>query len=84
MDKHDTSRTPKLLTVREVADLLRVHPRTAYRLVSEGSIGAIKIGTQWRVPESALMEYIERGLRESSPGRKKRDKDPRQYKLPME
>ena len=37
---------PRLLTIREVADILRVHNRTAYRLVKDGSIAAIRVGTQ--------------------------------------
>lgn len=84
MDSTDTPRPPTLLTVREVADLLRVHQRTAYRLITGGSIKAIKIGSQWRVPESALMEYLEQGLQEAQESGRKQDKGPAQYKLPLE
>lgn len=80
----DTPRTPKLLTVREVAEALRVHQRTAYRLISEGDIKAIKIGSQWRVPEEALLEYIESGWRDSVPERRKETSGPRQLKLPLD
>jgi excisionase family DNA binding protein len=72
---------PKLLTIREVADILRVHSRTAYRLVKDGTLQAIRVGTQWRVTESALHEYVARGWKHWRPeparGR------PRQFKLPM-
>ena len=52
---------PTLYTVQEVADTLRVHARTVYTLIKRQEIKAIRIGTQWRVPESALFEFIEKG-----------------------
>jgi len=92
MDKKDTLRPPPLLTVREVADLLRVHQRTAYRLIIDGRIQAIKIGSQWRVPEPALMEFINGGWRESAEARASRQDQasgkakpgPEQLKLPLD
>ena len=79
------SSTPTLYTVREVAEALRIHQRTAYRLITGGSLGAIKIGSQWRVPEKALMEFIETGWRESAEEPKRADrKGPRQLKLPLD
>ncbi|NDV26152.1 helix-turn-helix domain-containing protein [Desulfovibrio sp. JC010] len=75
--------SPTLYTVREIADTLRIHPRTAYRLVQEGKIRGIKVGSQWRVPESSLLEYIESGL-QTAPKKEKGDKDgPEQLKLPI-
>jgi len=72
---------PRLLTIQEVADILRIHARTAYRLVKDGSIGAIRVGTQWRVTEDALHEYVARGWRhwKPEPARNR----PRQCKLPL-
>lgn len=75
--------SPKLYTVQEIADTLRVHSRTAYRLVKEGKIKGIKVGSQWRIPEQALLEYIDSGWQEFV--RKKEDKEkngPQQLKLP--
>jgi excisionase family DNA binding protein len=74
--------SPKLYTVQEIADALRVHSRTAYRLVKEGKIKGIKVGSQWRIPESALLEYIDSGWKEGL--EKKKGKDgPEQLKLPL-
>ena len=84
MDNITMSNTPTLLTVREVAELLRVHQRTAYRLITGGSIKAIKIGSQWRVPESALMDFINHGWQESASKGKKDDTASKQYKLPLD
>jgi excisionase family DNA binding protein len=72
---------PRLLTIREVADILRVHPRTAYRLVKDGSLAGIRVGTQWRVTEEALHEYVARGWRHWRP-EPSRNRS-RQYKLPL-
>ena len=85
MDNKDASSgPPTLLTVKEVAELLRVHQRTAYRLITGGTIRAVKIGSQWRVPEKALTEFIEQGLNEpvAAPAKKRSGSD--QYKLPLD
>ncbi len=79
---HDSGAVlPRLLTIKEVADILRIHARTAYRLVKDGSLGAIRVGTQWRVTEDALHEYVARGWRhwKPEPARNR----PRQHKLPL-
>lgn len=83
MDIKDAPKPPNLFTVREVADFLRVHQRTAYRLITGGSIKAIKIGSQWRVPENALMEYLESGLKAAA-SKNKKDAKPDQFKLPLD
>ena len=38
----------KILTLQEVADYLRVHPSTIYRLAKKGRMPAFKIGGEWR------------------------------------
>lgn len=79
------SSAPTLYTVREVADTLRIHQRTAYRLITDGVLRAIKIGNQWRVPEAALLEYIESGWRNSMEGKKEQVRPgPRQLRLPLD
>lgn len=76
--------SPTLYTVQEIAEALRVHSRTAYRLVKEGKIKGIKVGSQWRIPESALLEYIETGWQAHVQEKKDKDEDgPKQLKLPL-
>lgn len=48
----------ELLTVEEVAERLKVHKRTVYRRIKEGSLKAVKLGRLWRVPEDALDRFI--------------------------
>lgn len=48
----------RLLTVAEVAAVLRVSKMTVYRLVHEGALASVKIGKSYRVPERAVHEYL--------------------------
>jgi len=38
----------KILTVKEVSELLKIHEGTIYKMVREGRIPAFKIGSEWR------------------------------------
>jgi excisionase family DNA binding protein len=40
--------TDQVLTVKEVADFLKVNERTVYRMATTGRIPAFKVGTSWR------------------------------------
>lgn len=48
----------KLYTPQEIADLLKVDLRTVYRWIREGKLEALKAGSQWRIEESALEEFL--------------------------
>jgi len=37
-----------ILTIKEVASYLRIHPSTVYKLVKRHKIPAFKIGSDWR------------------------------------
>ena len=39
---------PKILTVREVSEYLRVHPATIYRLLRSKQIPGFLVGSDWR------------------------------------
>ena len=52
-----------VLTIGEVAEMLRVHPTTVYRLLKRGDIPGFKIGGNWRVSVNALDRWMsEMGL----------------------
>jgi excisionase family DNA binding protein len=50
----------KFLTVAEVAAAMRVSNMTVYRLVHSGELPAARVGRSFRVPESAVNEYLRR------------------------
>jgi excisionase family DNA binding protein len=49
----------RLLTVREVADTMRVSNMTVYRLIRAGELPAIRVGKHFRIREHELSEYLE-------------------------
>jgi excisionase family DNA binding protein len=48
----------KFLTVAEVASLMRVSKMTVYRLVHTGELTAVRVGRSFRVPETAVNDYV--------------------------
>jgi excisionase family DNA binding protein len=58
-----------LLTVKEVAEILRVSQPTVLRMIDDGELRAIRVRNQWRIRRSDLDEYLQRG---GSSGRDRR------------
>ncbi len=48
----------KFLTVAEVAAIMRVSKMTVYRLVHSGELPALRVGRSFRVPASAVDDYL--------------------------
>jgi excisionase family DNA binding protein len=48
----------KVLTLEEVADYLKVHPSTVYRLVKKSQIPAFKIGSDWRFNQESVDRWM--------------------------
>ena len=57
----------KMLTVAEVAGILRVSVRTVYNLLEAGTLRGVRVGRAWRVPESALEALTAQGPGEPGP-----------------
>jgi len=53
-----SDRIDKLLTIEEVADVLRVSTRTIVRYIESGKLKASKIGV-WRIKESDIHLFLE-------------------------
>jgi len=47
-----------ILTVREVAEYLRMSEAKVYRLVKEGCLPAIRIGKTWRFRKDLLDDWL--------------------------
>jgi len=50
--------TERAYKVKEIAELLQVTPRRVRQFCDEGTIRALKIGNEYRIPESAYLEYL--------------------------
>ncbi len=48
-----------IMTIREVADYLKLTEKTAYRLTAEGKIPGFKVGGSWRFKRSEIEDWIE-------------------------
>ena len=48
-----------VMTVREVADYLKVKDRTIYRLVANGEMSGFKVGGSWRFRRAKIDRWIE-------------------------
>ena len=48
----------KLLTVKEVAEVLRLDPQTVSRYCQSGKILAYKTGNAWKIPERSIDIYL--------------------------
>ena len=49
----------EILTVKEVADYLKLAEKTAYRLAAEGKLPGFKVGGSWRFKKDDLQQWIE-------------------------
>jgi len=49
----------KMLTVADVADFLRVHPNTVYRLLKTRQLPAFRIGSDWRFSRDDVESWMQ-------------------------
>jgi excisionase family DNA binding protein len=49
----------QILTVKQVADYLKVNERTVYRMATAGKIPAFKVGASWRFKQTDIDQWIE-------------------------
>jgi excisionase family DNA binding protein len=54
----DESAWPELMTVAEVAVILRVSKMTVYRMVREGEIEVRRVGRSYRLLADSVRDYI--------------------------
>ena len=47
-----------ILTVKELADYLKIAEKTAYRFASEGKVPGFKVGSAWRFRKSEIDRWI--------------------------
>jgi excisionase family DNA binding protein len=49
-----------LMTVREVAQMMRVSNMTVYRMIKGGELGAVRIGKNYRIRKNDVLAYLMR------------------------
>ena len=52
---------PKVLNVKDLAEILSVSHNTAYNLVRSGQVRSIRIGRTYRIPREAVDEFLQKG-----------------------
>ena len=55
----------QILTIRQAARLLQVDPNTIYRWARAGRFPASKIGKEWRILHSDVLDFVEKHKRKS-------------------
>lgn len=55
---HSLEDLPLVLRVEDLMPILGIGRNTAYDLVRSGQIKSIKVGVQYRIPRSAVEEFI--------------------------
>jgi excisionase family DNA binding protein len=58
-----TAMNQPMLTLPEVADLLRLSQKSVYRLAQARKLPSIKVGGSWRFPQKELHAWIATKLR---------------------
>lgn len=53
----------QMLTVEEVADILRTSMPQVRKMAAEGTLPAMKIGREWRIPSKFLEAFLEEAMR---------------------
>lgn len=51
--------TDEILTLKEVAEYLKLAEKTAYRLAAEGKLPGFKVGGSWRFKSNDIDRWIE-------------------------
>ncbi|RJP28852.1 MAG: DNA-binding protein [Candidatus Omnitrophota bacterium] len=64
----------EILTAKEVADYLNLHPLTVHRYARDGRIPAFKIGADWRFHKKYIEKWIKDKLEYHESGKKDRRK----------
>ena len=49
---------PDIVTVKQPREMLDVSRALAYKLISDGEIQAVKIGTSLKIPKASIINYV--------------------------
>lgn len=54
--------TEKYYSPKEVAEMYNIAKSTVTKVIREGKLKAIRFGNVWRIPESALQDFIKESM----------------------
>lgn len=52
----------EILTVKEVAKLLKTTCQQVRKMIANGELSAVKVGREWRIPLECIKEFLEEQL----------------------
>jgi excisionase family DNA binding protein len=58
-----TDASNEIMTVRQLAEYLRSHPSTIYRLLKNREIPVFRLGGNWRFDRAAIDQWIKKTTR---------------------
>lgn len=58
---------PDIVTVKQLREMLGVSRHLAYKLISDGEIQAVKIGTSLKIPKVSVINYVTEEKKEVRP-----------------
>lgn len=58
MDSNPLNNYGDVITVPELAKILRVGRNTAYNLIKDGEIKSVRVKTQIRIPKSSVVDFL--------------------------
>jgi len=59
-----------IMTIKEVAEYLKVKEKTAYKLVADGKIPGFKVGGSWRFRKGEIDSWIKQQSNQNQGGTK--------------
>lgn len=62
---------PDVVSISELQSMLRISRNTAYELVRSGKIRSVKIGRTYRIPRSAVEDYLNVSCQTENPCKEK-------------
>ncbi|MFC1674877.1 helix-turn-helix domain-containing protein [Candidatus Omnitrophota bacterium] len=65
-------RDKEIMTTKDVAEYLNLHPLTVHRYAREGKIPAFKIGTDWRFHRKYIESWIRDKVDRNTNGKERR------------
>lgn len=61
----ESAMTDEILTLKEVAEYLKLAEKTAYKLAAEGKLPGFKVGGSWRFKTEDIERWIEDNKRDA-------------------